>query len=101
MAAGVASTVDGDRLGSDDFGSLTLREALSKPLPRPLSWFWLISPSSVCSGVSGSAAHAPPANVPTANPALLARKARRLRGFILGLPTLWSFEATMSHGEWA
>jgi hypothetical protein len=33
----VVSAVEGDSVGSDFFGSLTLREVLSKPLPRPLS----------------------------------------------------------------
>ena len=33
----VVSAVEGDNVGSDFFGSLTLREALSKPLPIPFS----------------------------------------------------------------
>jgi hypothetical protein len=33
----VVSAVEGDSVGSDFFGSLTLREALSKPLPMPFS----------------------------------------------------------------
>ena len=51
IAPCVVSAVEGDSVGSDCFGSLTLREALSKPLPRPESWFSRINSSSIWSGV--------------------------------------------------
>jgi hypothetical protein len=38
IEAWVVSAVEGGSVGSDFFGSLTLRRALSKPLPRPESW---------------------------------------------------------------
>ena len=69
IEAWVVSAVEGDSVGSDFFGSLTLREALSKPLPIPESWFCWISSSSIWSGVGPSAARALPASAPAASPA--------------------------------
>jgi hypothetical protein len=40
-------SVDGDSVGSVFFGSLALRDALSKPLSRLESWFSWISSSSI------------------------------------------------------
>jgi hypothetical protein len=70
----VVSAVEGDNVGSDCFGNLTLREELSKPLPIPESWFCWINSSSIWSGVGPSAC----ALAASAPAAAVARKVRRV-----------------------
>jgi hypothetical protein len=74
----VVCAVEGDNVGSVFFGSLTLREALSKPESRLDSWFSCISSSSICSGVCSTACAAR-ANAPAARPADRFRKFRRVK----------------------